>query len=198
METAVFLIFALLALVSGVAVVANRNPVHATMSLVVTLFSLAVLFVMLGAPFLGALQVLVYAGAILVLFLFVIMLLNVQREEHREPGQPVQRWVALLAAGAFAGLFLPLLYRTSNARTAPPLTEESVSISGVARELYTTYLLHFEIVGLLLLVAVIAATVVARKPPSALSEDGDSKEIEDPSEDRPAEFVASAGSESHS
>ncbi|HEY8022432.1 MAG TPA: NADH-quinone oxidoreductase subunit J, partial [Thermoanaerobaculia bacterium] len=79
METAVFLVFAALAVGSAVVVVAHRNPIYSTMSLVLTLFSIAVLFVLLGAPFLAALQILIYAGAILVLFLFVVMLLNIQR-----------------------------------------------------------------------------------------------------------------------
>jgi len=76
MELAVFAIFAFLALASAIVVVAHRNPVYSTMSLVVTLVSTAVLFVLLGSPFLAALQVLLYTGAILVLFLFVIMLLD--------------------------------------------------------------------------------------------------------------------------
>src|SRR6476660_783113 len=97
MEMAIFLIFAALALVSAVVVVAHKNPVYATLSLVLTLFAVAVLFVLLGAPFLGALQILVYAGAIVVLFLFVLMLLNVTREEEApQTGQPIQRWAAIL------------------------------------------------------------------------------------------------------
>lgn len=80
MEAAVFWLFTLLAVGSALVVVTHRNPVYSTMSLVVTLFSTAVLFVLLGAPFLAALVVLIYAGAIVVLFLFVLMLLNVGRE----------------------------------------------------------------------------------------------------------------------
>ena len=80
MEVAVFLIFAALSIAFAIAVVAQPHPVKSTMSMVVVLFSLAVLFVLLGAPFLAALQVLLYTGAILVLFLFVIMLLNIGRE----------------------------------------------------------------------------------------------------------------------
>ena len=173
METAIFLLFALLALGSALVVVSHKNPVYSTMSLVVTLFSVAVLFVLLGAPFIGALQVLVYAGAIVVLFLFVIMLLNVSREEHQAESQTVQRWLALLSAGAFGGLFVPLLYRASRARNAGELTEDFVSIPNFARDLFAHHVLQFEIVGLLLLVAVIAATVVARKPPA-----GDGTEVE--------------------
>jgi NADH-quinone oxidoreductase subunit J len=164
METAVFLLFALLAVASAVVVVTHRNPVYSTLSLVVTLFSVAVLFVLLGAPFLAALQILIYAGAIVVLFLFVLMLLNIQREESRDTGQAGQRWAALLGAAVFCGMLSMLFWRTRLARAQGPLTEHLVSLRALAGQLFTEYVLAFEIVGLLLLVAVIGATVVARPP----------------------------------
>jgi NADH-quinone oxidoreductase subunit J len=163
METAVFLLFAALAVASAVVVVAHRNPIYSTMSLVVTLFSVAVLFVLLGAPFLAALQILIYAGAILVLFLFVIMLLNVQREEAPYHGQPLQRWAAILGAAVFCGMLGMLLFRSSAGANPGPLTPELVSFQGLATDLFSVYLLPFEIVGLLLLVAVIAASAVAKR-----------------------------------
>jgi NADH-quinone oxidoreductase subunit J len=163
METAVFLLFAALAVFSAIVVVAHRNPIYSTMALVLTLFSVAVLFVLLGAPFLAALQILIYAGAILVLFLFVIMLLNVQREEAPYHGQPVQRWAAVLGAAVFCGMLSMLLLRSHRAAT-PPLTAAMVSFQGLAHDLFSIYLLPFEIVGLLLLVAVIAASAVAQRP----------------------------------
>lgn len=166
METAVFVIFALFAVASAILVVAHRNPVYSTMSLVATLFSVAVLFVLLGAPFLAALQLLIYAGAIVVLFLFVIMLLNIQREESPQAGQPGQRWAALLGAAVFCGMLGTLFWRTRADLAQGPLSEQLVSLHGLAAELFSEYLLPFEIVGLLLLVAVIGATVVARRPPA--------------------------------
>ncbi|MFL6200466.1 MAG: NADH-quinone oxidoreductase subunit J [Thermoanaerobaculia bacterium] len=166
MEMLIFLLFALLAVGSSLVVVVHKNPVYSTMSLVVTLFSVAVLFVLLGAPFIGALQVLIYTGAILVLFLFVIMLLNVTREESAMSQQKVQMGGALLGALVFGGMLAVLFW---NARRpmdpTPAITEELVSMKGLAREMFTQYLLPFEIVGMLLLVAVIGATVAARKPP---------------------------------
>ena len=166
MEVAIFALFALLALASAVVVVAHSNPVYSTISLVVTLVSLAVFFVLLGAPFLAALQILIYTGAILVLFLFVIMLLNVAEEaSHPEAGRKLQRWLAVggaLVFGAMVGLGVWTAYRGAE---AVPLTEDFVSLKTLARGLFSEYLLPFEIVGLLLLVAVIAATVLARKPP---------------------------------
>jgi NADH-quinone oxidoreductase subunit J len=162
METVIFLIFAALALGSAIVVVAHKSPVYSTMSLVLTLVSVAVLFVLLGAPFLGALQVLIYAGAIVVLFLFVIMLLNLQKEETAQVGRGLQVWVALLGAVVFAGMLVLLFWRRASP-AAGPLTEELVSLKALSRVIFTDFLLPFEIVGLLLLVAVIGATVAARK-----------------------------------
>ena len=162
-ETAIFLLFALLAVASSLMVVMHRNPVYSTMSLVVTLFSVAVLFVLLGAPFIAAIQILVYTGAIVVLFLFVVMLLNITREESAVSQQKVQMGGALLGALLFGGMLALLFWSTS--RPMGPMTEELVSMEGLAREMFTEYLLPFEIVGMLLLVAVIGATVAARKPP---------------------------------
>ena len=167
METLIFLIFALLAVASSLMVVMHRNPVYSTMSLVVTLFSVAVLFVVLGAPFIGALQVLIYTGAIVVLFLFVIMLLNITREETAISAQKVQMGGALLGALIFGGMLALLFWsrRGGNGNDDTPVTEDLVSMKGMAWEMFTEFLLPFEIVGLLLLVAVIGATVAARRPP---------------------------------
>jgi NADH-quinone oxidoreductase subunit J len=180
METLIFLIFAALAVASSLVVVIHRSPVYATMSLVVTLFSVAVLFVLLGAPFLGALQILIYAGAIVVLFLFVIMLLNVQQEEGAHARRGPQLVMAILGAIVFLGMFW-LAYRQTTLPATQPLTQELVSLKGLASVLFTDYLLPFEIVGLLLLVAVIGATVAARRPGSDTSSPKDDYVAEDPS-----------------
>ena len=167
MDAVLFYFFAALALGSALVVVGQRNATYSAFALIVTLISLSVIFGVLGSPFIAALQVIVYAGAIMVLFLFVLMLLNISREEHQQEGQTVHRWLALLGAGAFVGLVVPLVYRATRVRSAGALSEEFVSVRELARDLFTRYLLQFEIVGLLLLVAVVAATVVARRPPAA-------------------------------
>jgi NADH-quinone oxidoreductase subunit J len=164
MELAVFLLFAAITVGFAIAVVAHPHPVKSTMSMVVVLFAMAVLFVLLGAPFLAALQVLLYTGAILVLFLFVIMLLNIGRERTAVTPRLAQRWVALVAAAFFAGFLGMLLWRTHGPVAVDPLTEEYLSIRRLAWELFSTWLLPFELVGLLLLVAVVAAYVLARLP----------------------------------
>jgi NADH-quinone oxidoreductase subunit J len=174
MEMAVFALFALLALGSSLVVIAHKSPIYSTLSLVLTLFSVAVLFVLLGAPFIATLQLLIYAGAILVLFLFVIMLLNVGgREEGLPGGHRLQLITSVLGALVFTAM-LWMLLRPALGQLAPaPLTEEMVSLAGLAQDLFADYLLPFEIVGLLLLVAVIGATVIARRPtPEELSGGG--------------------------
>jgi NADH-quinone oxidoreductase subunit J len=165
MELAVFLLFAFLAVASALVVVTHRNPVHSTMSLVVTFFSTAVLYVLLGSPFLAALQLLLYTGAILVLFLFVLMLLNIQRESSGQIQAGLgQLVVAIGASLVFTSLVAYLSWQAYQSIPLAPLRPEDVSLHRIARELFTTYLLPFEIIGLLLLVAVVAATVLARRP----------------------------------
>ena len=166
MEVAIFAIFALLALGSAIVVVAHRNPVYSTMALVLTLVSVAALFVLLGAPFIAALQVLIYTGAIVVLFLFVIMLLNVQREGVAPAAGRGQKWGAVLAASAFAGMLGMLLWRAYSTRETPPVDAALVSLPDLARRLFSEYMLPFQMIGLLLLAAVIGATVLARREPS--------------------------------
>ena len=168
MEVAVFALFSLLALVSAGAVVLHRNPVYAVMSLVVTLISTAVLFVLLGSPLLAVLQVLVYAGAILVLFLFVIMLLNIDRDEAAGGGNLGQKVFAVLAALGFIGVLSVLFWGSTHGLPLSPLEPDQVALKPIARELLSTYLLPFEIVGVLLLAAVIAATALAGKQTSAV------------------------------
>ncbi|HKI01589.1 MAG TPA: NADH-quinone oxidoreductase subunit J [Thermoanaerobaculia bacterium] len=183
METLIFALFAALALGSSIVVVTHKSPIYATLSLVLTLFAVAALFVLLGAPFVGALQILVYAGAIVVLFLFVIMLLNVQKEETAHGSRGPQLWTAIVGAVVFLGM-MGLVFWRSGSPAVPPLTAESVSLKALARELFSTYLLPFEIVGLLLLVAVIGATVAARRP-DALDRIGEGGEPEYLSGDEP-------------
>ena len=120
METAVFAIFALIAVASGVVVVAHRNPVYSTMSLVVTLFAVAVLFVLLGAPFLAALQILIYAGAVTVLLVFAIMLTRVRDLQERFEGE---QWPLGLAASlGLLGAFIAMWSQTEWPRDVDEIT----------------------------------------------------------------------------
>jgi NADH-quinone oxidoreductase subunit J len=161
MEVAVFALFATLAVLSSLVVVLARNAIYSVMSLVVTFVSIAVLFVLLGAPFLAAIQVLVYTGAILVLFLFVIMLLNVSSDGAG--GFGLQKTLAVVAATGFTVLLFLLFSSSDPGLELAPLVESDVALRPLARALLSTYLLPFEMVGLLLLAAVTAATVLARR-----------------------------------
>jgi NADH-quinone oxidoreductase subunit J len=164
MELAIFLLLAGVALASAIAVVVHRNPVSSTMALVVTLVTTAGLFLMLGSPFLAALQILLYTGAILVLFLFVIMLLNVQRERASHARASGLTWGAAICAAVLAGAVMRLFWAAYADTPTPPLEPEKFSLHAVAGDLFSTYLLPFEIIGLLLLVAVVAASWVAKRP----------------------------------
>ena len=171
-DNAVFIVGAIVALVGAFFVVTSRNPVHAALNLVVTLFGVAILFVSLHATFLAAVQVIVYAGAIVVLFLFVIMLLGVDRDEvlDAEPlkGQrPVAIALGALILGELA-LLSSLRFTTPPAQvitgSITPTDPEKTNVEQLAEVLFTRYLLAFEVTSILLVIAVVGAVVLARKP----------------------------------
>ncbi len=170
MELFVFVISAAIILGGAIGVVAFRNPVHAALSLVATLFGVAVQFVSLEAHLLAAVQVIVYAGAIVVLFLFVIMLLGVDTADSlREDPLPGQRPLAIVGGLALLGLLLAVLLFAEN-----PVTGADAAVAGfgdranveqLARVLFSDYVFAFEITALLLTIAVVGAVVLARRPP---------------------------------
>jgi NADH-quinone oxidoreductase subunit J len=165
----VFVVAGLGALAGAMGVVLSRNPVHAAISLVGTLFSVAALFVDQGAHFLAAVQVIVYAGAIVVLFLFVIMLLGVDKAENIETEPLVgQRPAAFAAAGAVVLLVTLAGIRASSVtqgvHSARGPLSGAPNLTLVGRSLFTDYVFAFEITSLLLVVAVVGAVVLARKP----------------------------------
>ncbi|HWD51753.1 MAG TPA: NADH-quinone oxidoreductase subunit J [Acidimicrobiales bacterium] len=156
----------------AIGVVIARNPVHGALMLVMTLFGIAVLFVLQRDDFLAAVQVIVYAGAIVVLFLFVIMFLGVDREENiaAEPlrGQrPLA--VALVALGVTGLLLLGEISKwTTGAPSVAGSTNTSTSnVAQLGTSVYTTYLFPFEITSALLVIAVVGAVALARRPPMA-------------------------------
>jgi len=167
MEWAVFVIFTVAALAGAAGVVMARKPVHAALSLVLTLFSVAVFFVMQGAHFLAAVQVIVYAGAIVVLFLFVIMLLGIDKADVLDEPLPAQRPLAIAVGVAlFAGV---LLFAQITEPTGAPQGRGSAAegdianVERVATSLFTNFLWPFEITSALLVIAVVGAVVLARR-----------------------------------
>jgi NADH-quinone oxidoreductase subunit J len=165
MQDILFYSFAFLTLVFGFLVVANpfsRSPVTSAMFLVLTIISLAGLFVLLQAFFLAAVQVLVYAGAVMVLFLFVIMLLDLKAEER----QKIKRLVAVGGLAA-AGAIMIIFFWSLSTLTAPLGNGEAPKLEGgavnLAKLLFTQYLLPFEIVSVLLLVAMVGVVLLSKK-----------------------------------
>jgi NADH-quinone oxidoreductase subunit J len=168
-DTAVFLVAGAICLVGALGVILARNPVHSALMLVMTLFGIAVLFVALEAHFLAAVQVIVYAGAIVVLFLFVIMLLGVDKATDLEVGAlKPQKWGALafILGGVGVGVVLiaVLTNPTTGARGVSGALDGTPNVRLLARSLFSDYVYAFELTSLLLVIAVIGAVVLARKP----------------------------------
>jgi NADH-quinone oxidoreductase subunit J len=173
-EMFTFLLTAAICLAGSAGVVLLRNPVHNALSLVATLFGVAVLFIQQGAYFLAAIQVIVYAGAIVILFLFVIMLLGVDKAEGLDR-DPIlgQRPAAIAAAVAILGLSLTALLSvgsrvTGQASTLAAIDGSEPNINALAKVLFTDYVFAFEITSVLLTVAVVGAVVLSRKAGSAI------------------------------
>jgi NADH-quinone oxidoreductase subunit J len=164
MSAFLFWVFALLMLIFAAAVIINRNPVASALSLVVSFLALAALFMSLDAYFIGIIQVLVYAGAIMVLFLFIIMLLDLRAEEIRK-----MNWTATIggAAVAFALLIqiLAVVGRLSIAKeTFPPLKRStSDDVHHIGLLLFGNYNLPFQVIGIVILVATIGVVMLSRR-----------------------------------
>ena len=171
METVVFIVSALIVLAGGLGVVSSRNPVHAALSLIATLFGLAVLFLNLGAQLLAVVQVIVYTGAIVVLILFVMMLLGVDREEDLETEPLVgQRLLAGLIGLLFLGAVLAVIVIgreaivTGTQSVTGAISPTISNISQIGTALFTTYVFALEITAGLLTIAVVGAVVLSRRP----------------------------------
>ncbi len=164
----IFYIFAALSFFGALGVLFLKNPIHCALSLVGTFFCLGSIYVMLNAEFVAVIQVLIYAGAIMVLFLFVLMLLS-----PRDMKMSLNNWTAgkilagLLSIGIFAQIVF--LFSGNDLKIGPKgeypieIVEEIGSIALIGRLLFTEYILSFEIIVILLLVAVIGAVVIAKK-----------------------------------
>lgn len=160
----VFIVCAVVSGVAGLLVVWNRNPIYSALSLMLCFLAFAVIFLRLGATFLAAMHVLVYTGAILVLFLFVIMLLSLKPEEHgREYGAPVKGVLALLCVGLFGAIAIPLRQEPSLRDPLPPVSAEFGGVEHVGRSLFEQYALPFEMVSVLIVIAILGCVVLAKK-----------------------------------
>ncbi len=166
MTAILFILFGGLAIGCAIAVVSQSNPLYSAISLIGVFVSLASLYVMLAAPFIAAVQVIVYAGAIMVLVIFVIMLLNI---EYEEPRRPRLRWLVPVAIGLAAVLIAEtafILYSVQgNSHPMPDGTAGVGLTHSIGVGLFTTYLLPFEVTSILLLMAIVGAMSLARRGP---------------------------------
>ena len=150
-------------LIGGILVITRRNPVHSALALIVTLLAQASIYLMLYAPFVAGVQIILYAGGIMVLFLFVIMLVSIERSMKER--QFNSQWVVgTIAATVLGGLFIAVYAKGKNIFPTHALsTVENNNTQRVATMLYGQYMFAFEIASLLLLVAIIGAVVMAKK-----------------------------------
>ena len=174
MAEVLFFVFATMALGGAIGVVLNKSPVGSLLFMVGTLASMAGIFVLLEAHFLAAIQVIVYAGAIMVLFLFVIMLLNLGHDYEADTKKGFGAFVAFGVLGALAGVLSrqfsgaaqnPIYQLFPGPAGVDRLLSEQGIVGAIAIPLFTDYLVAFELVGILLLVALVGAVALAKKSP---------------------------------
>jgi NADH-quinone oxidoreductase subunit J len=169
MELALFIIFGLLAVAGALNLLLQRHPINSALSLIVVMMSLAVLYWSLGAEFLAAAQVIVYSGAIMVLFVFVIMLLNAGEEDRSRGISRVASIAGFPGAAAIlcllAFVFLSDRSALGVTRAGGYLSNAVDNIAELSHTLFTSLLLPFEVTSILILVAILGAVVLARKEP---------------------------------
>ena len=165
MTALLFLLFGGLALGCAVSMVAQRNPLYSAISLIGVFIALACLYLTLAAPFIAAVQVIVYAGAIMVLVVFVIMLLNVEEEERRPLRMRYLVPIAIALAGVLVAeaSFILFYVQTNPATPRSPLNTDVGLTAQIGTGLFTRYLLPFEITSILLLMAIVGAMSLARR-----------------------------------
>ncbi|MGI9102141.1 MAG: NADH-quinone oxidoreductase subunit J family protein [Terriglobales bacterium] len=158
-----FYLLATIAVVSAILVITRKNPVHSALSLILTLLALAGLYLMLYAPFVAGVQIILYAGGIMVLFLFVIMLVNIERSQREM--QFNQQWHIGILASLILGILFVIVYKrgASIFPVNPTSLPEPTNTQQLAMVLFRSYLLPFEVASLLLLVAIVGAVVMAKK-----------------------------------
>ncbi|MGZ4132053.1 MAG: NADH-quinone oxidoreductase subunit J [Actinomycetota bacterium] len=196
LDNVVFWVFAPISVASAIAMLLMRNAVHAALFLIVNFFCLAVMFLLLDAPFLFAVQIIVYAGAIMVLFLFVIMLLGVDEGLDLRERLRVQRPLAvLLGLGFVVELFVALRAGIGFATKAPAgfdRINEPGNVQAVSTVLFRDYFFPFEVTSILLLIAAIAAMVLAQRKGRAVTQaelDAHAAERAAPADEAPSEVA---------
>jgi NADH-quinone oxidoreductase subunit J len=165
-EFILFIFFSLIAAVSAVIMITRPNPVMSAIFLIINFFSIAGLYLILHAQFISIVQIIVYAGAIMVLFLFVLMLLNAKSEQEILSGKNKIKIFAVVIAGLVFAQIAYLIFFSSPGKALSPDVASSIkagTVEQIGKELYTNYLLPFEAAGFLLLASTIGALVLAKK-----------------------------------
>ncbi|MGQ0792894.1 MAG: NADH-quinone oxidoreductase subunit J family protein [Deltaproteobacteria bacterium] len=168
MESLFFYIFAVASVVGAILVVSHKNPIASGIALVLTLFSTAALFVLLLAHFIAAVQVLVYAGAIMVLFMFTVMFLNLREDalEFDTRNMPLKLGVLFIILAVF-GYFASGAFRKGigmvQSGAVPSINEDFGTVQGVGELLFSSFILPFELTSVLILVAIIGVVVIAKR-----------------------------------
>jgi NADH-quinone oxidoreductase subunit J len=171
-ELLLFYLFAAVAVIASVLVVGQRNPMHSVLLLIVSFAALAAIYLLLDAPFAAVIQIIIYAGAIMVLFLFVVMLLNAGREAAGEAGARPARAIRTAGAVLSAVLAAELVWAVGLSWRAtgsvrpdgdPALVETLTSVRAIGRTLFTDYAFAFEVTSILILVSMVGAVVLAKR-----------------------------------
>lgn len=161
MEAILFIITALIAVVSALLVITGRQPVYSVLFLILTFFCVAILYVMLGAEFIAAMQVIVYAGAIMVLFTFVVMLLNLRDKQKWEVPNALRNGLGFVVAGGVLLVVVTALKGSFNATAE--LDQDYGTVGAVGEVLFQRFLLPFEIASVLLLTAIIGVVMMVKR-----------------------------------
>ena len=187
-STVLFFLFAGFAIACGISLVYHRNPLYSAISLVGVFLALSCIYITLAAPFIAAVQVLIYAGAIMVLVVFVIMLLNLEDDKPR----PSLTYLYVVGGGLGLALLAQaffIFYAVSRAPKQDVVTEETVGRTlSIGQGMYTEYLLPVEIVGVMLLMAVVGGVVLARRLTQpqleiVVNEEREARNLEDETDD---------------
>jgi NADH-quinone oxidoreductase subunit J len=162
----VFFVLAALSVIGAISLILQKHPIHSALSLIVVMVSLAGLYLLLGAEFVAAVQIIVYGGAIMVLFVFVIMLLNAGAEEHTDFSK-LAKFGGLPLALALTGLLAAAMIRNGGAVPNSPTPDALASTTSISMMLFSTFVYPFELTSFLILVAIMGALVLAQREKKA-------------------------------
>lgn len=160
-EIILFYFLAVVTVMTAVGVVMNENPLLSALYLVLSMLGVAGLFFLLKAPFIGAVQIMVYAGAVMVLFVLVMMLIDINKDEEKFSGGNISALFKGLTVGVFSGLLTSIILRTTPS-TKALLVQQTTEVVNIARLLFTKYVLAFELLGIMLLVIPVGIVALTR------------------------------------